>query len=328
MIQKIVYSLVFFIGISIAAHSQLRIFYDGLEPSEEYFDIADYKLEYNQKIKEKLFDGLADHYKVRMLVRPSFDAEYIFQIDEIIKDYQLEKYDVRFHKSDSSIWYAKDYTKIKVKKYEASISEEDLQLLTDAFAVIVDKTRYEKSNMDIYDGTNYLLSIHDFDGWRSGNVKKPNEEIKSLIGVVENLIVQTQSKRAIKITKKDKEILTYIVEKAKQNPTSSDYELMSRIVKVIEENGAVYCSKLKEDNIEYVENTLENIQSIGTKDLAYHNFNRKEFKEYIEYILDEFVSFNTFSGDYESINLPSDYEFEKQENIENNIFKLILKEFD
>src|SRR5690606_1228263 len=235
MVQKTVYSLVFFIGISIAAHSQLRIFYDGLEPSEEYFDIADYKLEYNQKIKEKLFDGLADHYKVRMLVRPSFDAEYIFQIDEIIKDYQLEKYVVRFHKSDSSIWYTKDYTKIKIKKYNASMNEEDIQLLTEAFAEVVDKTRYERSNMDIYDGTNYLLSVWDFYGWRSGNVKTPNEEIRSLIDVIENLIVQTQSKRRIKISNKDKEILTHIVEKTKQNPTSSDYELMSRIVKFIEE---------------------------------------------------------------------------------------------
>lgn len=154
--------LIFIITSNTSGICQSRIFYDGLEPSESYFDILDSTLKHNQKTKEKLFDGLADRYKVRMLVQPSFDVKYIFQIDEILKDYQLEKYVVRFHKLNSRIHSVEDYDKVIVKKYESSMNEGDIQLLTDAFAVVVDKTRYEKSNMDIYDGTKYLLSVWDY----------------------------------------------------------------------------------------------------------------------------------------------------------------------
>ena len=78
--------------------------------------------------------------------------------------------------------------------------------------MVVDKTRYEKSNMDIYDGTKYLLSVWDYYGWRSGNVNSPRDpKIKSLVDVVENLIKQTQSKRIIKISDSDGNTLNKII---------------------------------------------------------------------------------------------------------------------
>jgi|SRR5690606_981034 len=312
-----------------SAQSQFIAIFPGLEPSEDYFDIRDYKLEYNQKIKEKLFDGLADKYKVRMLVTPSFDAEYVFQIDEIIKDYQFQKYVVRFHKANSNIWYSKDYKKMKVKKDEASMSEDDILLLTEAFATVVDKVRYEKSNMIINDGTNYLLSVWDDHGWRSGNIRSPNEkEINNLIDVVENLVKQTQSKRNIKISETDRNILNEIINDFQKQPTSADYALLSKIIKVIEDNESEYCSKLKDSNVQYVESALHDIRETGAKNLAYHEFNKQKFKSFIQYYLEEFVSFNTFSGNYEDIEPPKDFIFEKEENIKNNIFQLILKEFD
>lgn len=313
------------------AQSQLRVFYDGLNPSENYFDISDLALKHNQKTKEKLFDGLADRYKVRMLVQPSFDLKYIFQIDEILKDYQLEKYVVRFHKLNSRVHSLEDYDKVKVQKYEASMKDDDILLLTDAFATVVDKARYEKSNMGIYDGTNYLLSVWDYYGWRSGNVRSPRDpEIKSLVDVVENLIKQIQSKRNIKISDTDKNVLHQIINKFQKHSTSSDYELVSRMMKVIENNESEFCSKLTDDNAEYVESSLNNIKNTAAKNLAYNQFNKQELKHLIEFVLEEFVTFNTFSEEdkREIILSKSDIILEKEENIKNNIFQLILKEFD
>lgn len=329
MRTNILYLILFsFINI-FSVQSQFIAIFPGLEPSEDYFDVRDYKLEYNKKIKEKLFDGLADKYKVRMLVTPSFDSEYIFQIDEIIKDYQFEKYVVRFNQVKSNIWYAKDYKRLKVEKAEASMSEDDIQLLTDAFAAVVDKARYEKSNMIINDGTNYLLSVWDDHGWRSGNVRSPNEkEINELIDVVENLIKQTQSKRIIKISDSDGNTLNKIINDSQRQPTSADYELVSRIIKVIEDNESEYCSKLKDDNIKYIEGALHDIRKTAAKNLAYHEFNKQKLKTLIQYYLEEYVSFNTFSGYYEDVEPSKDFIFEKEENIKNNIFQLILKEFD
>jgi len=313
------------------AQSQLRVFYDGLNPSESYFDISDLALKHNQKTKEKLFDGLADRYKVRMLVQPSFDVKYIFQIDEILKDYQLEKYVVRFNKLNSRIHSLEDYDKVKVKKYEASMSEDDILLLTEAFAVVVDKARYEKSNMDTYDGTNYLLSVWDYYGWRSANARSPRDpEIKSLLAVVENLIKQTQVKRNIKISDTDRNILDQIINKFQKQSTSTDYELVSRMLKVIENNESEYCSKLTDDNAKYVESSLNNIKNTAAKSLAYNQFDKQELKNLIEFVLDEFMSFNTFSEEdkREIILSESDIKLEKEENIKNNIFQLILNEFD
>ncbi|MBA5793576.1 hypothetical protein H1R17_05085 [Flavobacterium sp. xlx-214] len=313
------------------AQSQLRVFYDGSDPSENYFDISDLALKHNEKIKEKLFDGLAERYKVRMLVQPSFDVKYIFQIDEILKDYQLEKYVVRFHKLNSRIHSLEDYNKVKVKKYEASMCEDDILLLTEAFAVVVDKTRYEKNNMDVYDGTNYLLSVWDYYGWRSGNVITPRDaEIKSLVAVVENLIKQTQAKRNIKISDADRNILDQIISKSQKHSTSTDYELVSRMMKVIEDNESEYCSKLTDNNAEYVGSSLNNIKNTATKNLAYNQFNKQELKKLIESVLEEFISFNTFSEEDKRgiIFSESDIKLEKEENIKNNIFQLILNEFD
>lgn len=311
------------------AQSQLRVFYDGLNPSENYFDISDLALKHNQKTKEKLYEGLEEDFHIRMLVRPSFDAEYIFQVDRDIRNYEAESFVVRYQKTESNLWYAKeDYQKINIKKYQARINKEDAELLTNAFVQLLKTTRYERSDFDIYDGTNYLLSAFEYGpGIVSGNVKSPRDnEIKAVVDVVENLINQTKSKRNIKLSEEAKCTLTDIIKQTEKNPTSADYELMSRIVKVIENNKESYCSKLTESNRLHVEDALQGIQD--PKWFAYYNFNKSTLKNFIEGIEEEFVEFNTFDEDSKNERLKNGMEIEKEENIKNNIFQLILKEFD
>lgn len=123
------------------AQSQLFLMYDGLNPNDNYFDLPKYRLEYYQKIKEKLYEGLEEDFHVRMLVRPSFDAEYIFQVDRDNKNYEAESFVVRFQKTKSNLWYAKeDYQKINIKKHQARINKEDAELLTNAFVKLVRTT--------------------------------------------------------------------------------------------------------------------------------------------------------------------------------------------
>lgn len=203
-------------------------------------------------------------------------------------------------------------------------------MLTNAFIKLVRTTRYERSDFDIYDGTNYLLSAFEYGvGVVSGNVKSPRDnEIKAIVDVVENLINQTKSKRNIKISEEAKSTLTNIIKQREKNPTSADYELMSRIVKVIENNKESYCSKLTESNRLHIEDALQVIQD--PKQFAYYEFDKSTLKNFIEGIEEEFVSFNTFSEEdkLEIIRSNSDLIIEKEENIKNNIFQLILKEFD
>lgn len=85
------------------AYSQLFLMYDGLTPNDNYFDLPKYRLEYYQKIKEKLYDDLEEDFYVRMLVRPSFDAEYIFQVDRDNKNYETESFVVRYQKTESNL---------------------------------------------------------------------------------------------------------------------------------------------------------------------------------------------------------------------------------
>lgn len=311
------------------AQSQLFLMYDGLNPNDNYFDLPKYRLEYYQKIKEKLYEGLEEDFHVRMLVRPSFDAEYIFQVDRDIRNYEADSFVVRFQKAKSSLWYAKeDYQKVNIKKHQARINKEDAELLTNAFVKLVETTRYERNDFITTDGTNYLLSAFEYGvGVVSGNVQSPRDnEIKAVVDVVENLINQTKSKRNIKLSEEAKSTLKNIIKHIEKNPTSADYELMSRIVKVIENNKESYCSKLTESNRLHVEDALQVIQD--PKQFAYYNFDKSTLKNFIKDIEDEFIEFNTFSGNYEDIEPPADFIFEKEENIKNNIFQLILKEFD
>lgn len=311
------------------AQSQLFLMYDGLKPNDNYFDLPKYSLEYNQKIKEKLYEGLEEDFHVRMLVRPSFDAEYIFQVDRDIKNYEADSFVVRFQKTKSNLWYAKeDYKKINVKKYQAHINKQDAELLKKAFGKVVQTTRYERNDLLMFDGTNYLLSTFVSGmGEISGNVQSPDgNEIKELIDVVENLINQTKSKRNIKLSEEAKNTLTNIIKKTEKNPTSADYELMSRIVKVIENNKESYCSKLTESNRLHVEDALQVIQD--PKRFAYYNFDRSILKNFIKGIEEDFIEFNTFDEDSKNERLKNGREVEQEENIKNNIFQLILKEFD
>ena len=311
------------------ANSQLFLMYDGINPNDSYFDLPKYSLEYYQKIKEKLYEGLEEDFHVRMLVRPSFDAEYIFQVDRDIRNYEAESFVVRFQKTKSNLWYAEEnYKKVNVKKYQAQINKEDVELLTNAFVKLLKTTRYERSDFDIYDGTNYLLSAFEYGpGIVSGNVKSPRDnEIKALVDVVENLIKQTKSKRNIKLSEEAKNTLINIIEQTEKNPTSADYELMSRIVKIIENNKESYCSKLTESNKLHVEDVLQIIQD--PKRFAYYNFDKSTLKNFIKDIEEEFVEFNTFDEDSKNEMLKNGREIEKEENIKNNIFQLILKEFD
>src|SRR5690606_12151585 len=320
--------LLFCLGNFFTAQSQLFLMYDGLKPNDNYFDLPEYRLEYYQKIKGKLFDGLGEDFNVRMLVRPSFDAEYVFQIDRDIKNYEAESFVVRFHKSKSNLWYAKNYQKINVKKHEALINREDAELLTNVFVKVIQTTRYERNDFIISDGTNYLLSVFEYGvGVMSGNVQSPRDnEIKGLIDVVQNLIEQTESKKGIKLSEEAKTVLKHIVKEIEKNPTSADYELMSRIVKVIENNKESYCSKLTESNKFHVEDALQVIQD--PKSFAYYHREKSTLRNFIEGIEEEFIEFNTFNEDEKAEMLKNGREIEKEENIENNIFKLILKEFD
>lgn len=311
------------------AQSQLFLMYDGLNPNDNYFDLPKYRLEYYQKIKEKLYVGLEEDFHVRMLVRPSFDAEYVFQIDRDIKNDEADSFVVRFQKAKSNLWYAEEnYKKVNIKKDQARINKDDAELVKNAFVKLIETTRYERSDFDIYDGTNYLLSAFEYGvGDVSGNVKSPRDnEIKALVDIVEDLIKQTKSKRNIKLSEEAKSKLSNIIEQIEKNPTSADYELMSRIVKVIENNKESYCSKLTEDSRLHVEDVLQVIQD--PKRFAYYNFDQSTLKNFIKGIEEDFVEFNTFDEDQKAELLKNGREVEKEENIKNNIFQLILKEFD
>src|SRR5690606_4150321 len=106
----------------------------------------------------------------------------------------------------------------------------------------------------------------------------------------------------------------------------ADYELMSRIVKVIENNKESYCSKLTESNKLHVEDALQVIQD--PKSFAYYHPDKLTLKNFIKGIEEEFIEFNTFNEDEKAEMLKNGREIEKEENIKNNIFQFILNEFD
>lgn len=328
MKTKIYFLFLFSFISTFSGHSQLFLKYEGLNPNDSYFDLPNYRIGYFQKIKEKLYENLQEDFHIRMLVRPSFDSEYIFQINREVSNNEAENFVVRLHKTKSNLWYAKDnYKKINVEIHEGLINKSDAELLTSAFVKLIKTTRFERSDFDVFDGTNYLLSAFTYGfGDISGNVQSPqNNDVKELVDVVENLIRQLKSHKNIGLTKELKTILNNIITQTEKNPTSADYELMSRIVKVIENNKESYCSKLTESNRFHVEDALQVIQD--PKRFANYNFNKFTFKTFIENIEDVFVETNIYTEEEKAILLKNGREIENEELVKNNIFKLILNEF-
>ena len=111
---------------------------DHLEPVGWNFGTVN---DYYVNIRSILFKGLPYDLQVRYLVIPSFQTEYVMQID---RDNVTKKYYVNVRRAKQSIWKTEDKSTVEVEKWRNIISQEDVDLIKQLYSNAIMKTQYIK----------------------------------------------------------------------------------------------------------------------------------------------------------------------------------------
>lgn len=131
---------------------------DHLIPIDPY--PGDWRIAYTKQLTKYL--GLDEVYLARMIVRPSFGAEYSMRIHGNAKSYAIEsskEFFVTCTISDESIWYSmpdnnseKIQKPIKPKSFEASIPAETARRVCAVWNEMIFRTRYTRDGGGGLDG--------------------------------------------------------------------------------------------------------------------------------------------------------------------------------
>lgn len=292
----------------------------NLEPNNSIFEIADYQFEYYSKIRNKLYKNLADKPEIRLIVKPSFSAEYIFQIEKSENEY-LAKVNVM----SESIWYSDDYNSIQVNEYVSSIDEEDVKLLWRVYLKCIEKVHYPIKESFGLDGVNYNLSVWDY-GFKSGLIWSPSDSLnKTILDVTNHLIEDVKKgKNKVSLSKKNERELNKIFKELNANPSIDNYKLILNAKDIIETNKEKYLSKLSENHKD-IFNQL--IQEFERKMILEFSFNKIEL-DFMENLINQcikkfnhYIEFETYKED------TNDIESYKSANIADNIFLKLKSEF-
>lgn len=230
-----------------------------LEPTNSFFDVYDYQYTYYSKIREVLFQGLTDNPKIRMVVIPSFEKEFVFQIEEdkIVKN----KFVIIINEPiDNSIWNNNEGNtkdEIKIKTYKSSINEDDLNILYNLLYSTIIKTRFHTDNMSGLDGTRYYLSIWDF-GLKSSEIWSPNNKnLKEIIFIMETIVDKAKSEEEISLSKKFKNSILDLTKRANKKLENEEIEFLLKFNQSILEIENQYPELMKVN--EYLSINLDEI---------------------------------------------------------------------
>jgi len=164
---------------------------DHLEPLNGYFDMYSHEYEYYANIRSILFKGMPGSPVLRYLVIPSFETEYVLQVD---RGQANNTYYINVRRAKQSIWSTKDKSIIEVEKWRNSISLEDLELIKQLYQNAILKTQYVVRNTIGTDGTRYYFSVDEM-GLMSGQTWSPNKgsTMEKLVNISEAIMNEAKA---------------------------------------------------------------------------------------------------------------------------------------
>ena len=198
---------------------------EHLEPVSGVFDDFDHSIEYDLKLREYFLSELPERYELRYIVKPSFEYEYVFQINRIENSDNLKvilliggnsiwndvvsrkPYEENPYSEKGKVGFDKDNPppipkdKFKIKRYEASLSTQDFHVIKDLMDIVILQTKYTPPTGLIgTDGTTHFFSV-SLDWYKSGQIWSPKEGSKMdrLIKIFEEMCKRTKRKRTLKI---------------------------------------------------------------------------------------------------------------------------------
>lgn len=309
-VTLILIALVFFNALNLKAQY--------LEPNKSIYEISDKQFRYYSKVRNKLFYNLSDRPEIRLLVKPSFLPEFVFQIE---KDNTNGVYTAKYNVVSENIWYSKNYDSISVDKYSSNINKEDVLLLANVYLKTIEKTHFPIGFSGGYDGVTYHMAVWST-GAKSGAIWSPDTGFaKAIIDITEGLIGQIKkNKRNVALTKSNRIELEKILTELSHEFTVEDYKLALQIKEMIDDKKDYYSSQLSEDHKSHFLEQISNFERAVRVLLAYNGLN----KNAIESLIDKYQSLFEMRLSYdlyeEDTNTSQEY---IKKHSEDNIFMYI-----
>lgn len=259
--------------------SQFSFAQNHLKPPDSFFDIYDYQFTYYQKIKEVLLNGLNNNPTIRMIVLPSFEKEYVIQIEEDI--YTKGQYCIILTEpQEGSIWERNEGNTteiINTNTYQSYISKDNVELIKSLYIGAIMKTKFSVDDSQGLDGTTYHLTVWDYEP-KSAQVWSPrNPNLKEFISIMEIILEKTKKEKEFSIPNELKNSILELTKKFNKKLTLKEieflYKLNQSITKI--ENQYPLFMEVSESFTKELEKLYENIEeSINLTEIQYSEIDK------------------------------------------------------
>lgn len=162
--------LVIFCFIRINSFSQ----FDHLIPVKGIFSSYEFEFQYNVPLRALLFKNLENKFIARIIVKPSFQPEYLISIEKLGDSFLL-----CYNTLSESFWYLKDTLKIKTNSRKINIDQQFSETIRDVFNQFIVNTKYPNEQINGADGTTYeFMTFKIGVGLRAGETWSPQKGTK------------------------------------------------------------------------------------------------------------------------------------------------------
>lgn len=299
--------------ISLLMLSSVVLNAQSLLPNESIFDIKNYQWVYFAKVSYKLFENLSDDPKVRIVVKPSFSPEYVFQIEKNKEEIYFAKLNVASEK----IWYSKNFDSVTIQEFSAEIEEDDAELFSEILSKILKNTHFKSKPNFTTDGVTYNVSA----GMLSGTFRSGDDFDDGLFRILNNTIEKLKNNESkVSFTENEIKSLNEIKQKLDKNPSIENYKIALKIKELIEINKGHYLKILSKSHQIEFEKLLYDLEKDVLLKLAFNDLEMNNLLDNIKYYETRFLSVINYKT---SENDATNIDKYKKLNNEENIFKKI-----
>jgi hypothetical protein len=124
---------------------------DHLVPEAGILNAADYRWSYSKKLRTVLLREATPYFTARLVCIPSFDPEWMVTVIRECEEGQYapdhpHTYFVEYTGAEKSLWYAKKFRKVNVKRVRANFDRETAEAVAEVWRRMLRDVRYPEAS--------------------------------------------------------------------------------------------------------------------------------------------------------------------------------------
>lgn len=265
------FSIICFVAMTIVLGGSLSSYSQFLEPNRSVFDEHEINFQHQLKLRERFKIDSDSFYKIRMVVLPRFEPEYLFEIRKTDTSYIAV-----YKKAKTSIARAKNaYKKVVVEIFYSEVSIDDAKDLILLLDEDVSKVNFPTFEIIGTDGTQHYLST---------GTGKGGEGWSSVIPFFKSLIKQIEfaSGKMISLNEEERSKLKTLTAESRYRPDIKDYENLYKINKYLLEIKDSFTNTLTPEEKERFDEHSLWLEKDLTKLLMFEKFNKEKVTSLIK----------------------------------------------